>query len=235
MDLLLFLVCTNLKKPIFHQIVQKFTDFRDDFKSELNMGDRRISRALSDGHVLDRNDPLFGVGIHTANGGKPLGGEETRPEWSKRVEGLQNRVRQSPSRKPTRPSSRRPLPRAGRGGGAPAVTPGSSSHMQESIHNDMGLSSSGSVLLQSPGASGGPRDDDFRGEDHHRCMALDANGNHGMTPICGYSRRRRLTFENMLGLQPGDQLFLRIQYESQEPLILEYLRFAPVRTGVSSR
>ena len=172
MDLLLFFICTNLKKPIFHQIVQKFTDILDDFKSELNMGDRRISRALTDGLLLDRNDPLFGVGIHSNLGGKPLGGEETTPEWSKRVEGLQNRVRQSPSRKPTRPSSRRPLPRAGRGGGAPAVTPGSSSHMQESIHNDMGLSSSGSVLLQSPGASGGPRDDDFRGEDHHRCMAL---------------------------------------------------------------
>mgnify|MGYP001286136236 CR=1 FL=1 len=72
MDLLLFFICTNLKKPIFHQFVQKFTEICDDFKSELNMGDRRISHALSDGRVPPPSAPLFGVGIHTANGGKQL-------------------------------------------------------------------------------------------------------------------------------------------------------------------
>ena len=72
MDLLLFFISTNLKKPIFHQFVQKFTEICDDFKSELNMGDRRISHALSDGRVPPPSAPLFGVGIHTANGGKQL-------------------------------------------------------------------------------------------------------------------------------------------------------------------
>jgi hypothetical protein len=83
MDLLLFFIFTDLKMPIFHQIVMKFNDFRDDFKSELNMGDRGISHTLSEGRLLARSDPPFVVGTHSANGGKPLEGEQTTPEWFK--------------------------------------------------------------------------------------------------------------------------------------------------------